>query len=197
MLLFATFVFLLIITPGPGVLSLAGVGAAFGRRAGLGYMTGLYIGNAAVALIVVTGLAAILLGAPWMRTVLSAISTGYLLYLAARIALAQTKLAFLEMGKAPSLVNGITLQLVNPKAYAVNTVLFANFEIWPEALGLELTVKFIILSVIWTAIHGLWLWAGIVVQGMNLAPKIQQRVNIAMALSMLAAVALAAFSAAT
>ena len=36
MLTFAAAVFLLIVTPGPGVLSTAGVGAAYGFRAGLG-----------------------------------------------------------------------------------------------------------------------------------------------------------------
>ncbi|MGB0853473.1 MAG: LysE family translocator, partial [Pikeienuella sp.] len=34
MLTFAAAVFFLLITPGPGVLSLAGVGASFGYRAG-------------------------------------------------------------------------------------------------------------------------------------------------------------------
>ena len=59
MLSFAAAVFLLIITPGPGVLSVAGVGSAFGFRAGLGYLAGLGVGNSAVALAVISGLAAI------------------------------------------------------------------------------------------------------------------------------------------
>ena len=37
MLVFATVSFLMFVTPGPGVLSLAGVGAAFGWRQGLLY----------------------------------------------------------------------------------------------------------------------------------------------------------------
>ncbi|HEC70944.1 MAG TPA: LysE family translocator, partial [Roseobacter sp.] len=40
MLQFALAVFFLIVTPGPGVLSTAGVGAAFGFRAGLAYVVG-------------------------------------------------------------------------------------------------------------------------------------------------------------
>ena len=43
MLTFAAAVFFLIITPGPGVLSTAGVGAAFGARAGTRYVLGLFI----------------------------------------------------------------------------------------------------------------------------------------------------------
>jgi threonine/homoserine/homoserine lactone efflux protein len=38
MLTFTLVVFLLIITPGPGVLSLAGVGAAYGWRQGFWYL---------------------------------------------------------------------------------------------------------------------------------------------------------------
>ncbi|MEP4336194.1 MAG: LysE family translocator, partial [Roseobacter sp.] len=45
MLTFAAAVFFLIITPGPGVLSAAGVGAAYGMRSGLRYVLGLFIGN--------------------------------------------------------------------------------------------------------------------------------------------------------
>ena len=45
MLTFALAVFLLIITPGPGVLSTAGVGAAYGFQPGLRYVMGLFIGT--------------------------------------------------------------------------------------------------------------------------------------------------------
>jgi threonine/homoserine/homoserine lactone efflux protein len=65
MLAFILAVFLLLITPGPGVLSTAGVGAAFGFKAGLRYVFGLCIGTNLVALIVVSGLAAIILATNW------------------------------------------------------------------------------------------------------------------------------------
>ena len=60
MLTFALAVFLLIATPGPGVLSTAGVGSAFGWRPGLSYVTGLWAGTNLVSLAIITGLAAIL-----------------------------------------------------------------------------------------------------------------------------------------
>ena len=61
MLTFALAVFFLIITPGPGVLSVAGVGASFGSKPGARYIAGLFIGTNLVGLAVVSGLAAILL----------------------------------------------------------------------------------------------------------------------------------------
>ena len=70
MLSFAAAVFFLIATPGPGVLSAAGVGAGFGRAAGLRYVAGLMIGTNLVALAVVTGVAAAALADPRLRTIL-------------------------------------------------------------------------------------------------------------------------------
>ena len=121
MLVFITVSFLMFITPGPGVLSLAGVGAAFGWRQGLSYMAGLFIGHVLVSFVVITGLAAILLAEPIVRTLLLFASAGYLGYLALRIALAGSKIAFIDMIKAPGFMTGMTLQFINPKAYAVHT----------------------------------------------------------------------------
>ena len=50
------------VTPGPGVLSLAGVGAAFGWRIGFYYLIGLFIGTNAVAFLVVIGFKEIFFG---------------------------------------------------------------------------------------------------------------------------------------
>ena len=47
--------FLMMVTPGPGVLSLAGVGAGFGWRVGIMYLIGLFLGTNGVALLVVLG----------------------------------------------------------------------------------------------------------------------------------------------
>ena len=95
MLTFALAVFLLIITPGPGVLSTAGVGAAYGFQPGLRYVMGLFIGTNLVGLAVISGLAAIVFSVPVVRGVLMAASLAYLVYLAGRIALAGSKLAFI------------------------------------------------------------------------------------------------------
>ena len=194
MLTFATAVFLLLITPGPGVLSTAGVGAAFGYRAGLRYVTGLFIGTNMVALAVVSGLAAILFAVPIVRTVLLIASATYLLYLAYRIAFAGSKIAFTKAEKKPGILEGITLQAINPKAYAVNTTLFTGFAFFGDALLAETLVKFVIINAIWIPIHLLWLAAGASVQRLNLNPKTQFRINLLMAISMIGVVVLAGWS---
>ncbi|SLN53767.1 leucine export protein LeuE [Pseudoruegeria aquimaris] len=191
MLTFAAAVFFLIITPGPGVLSTAGVGSAFGARAGSRYVAGLWIGNNAVALAVISGLAAVVLAAPVVRNILFAASTAYLLYLALRIAAAGSRIAFIEARSAPGIWNGIALQAINPKAYAVNTALFSGFSFLPESLAAETMLKLLIFNAIWIPIHFLWLYLGIRLHALNLSPGSHRAINIAMSLSMLAVVALA------
>ncbi|MFN0262936.1 LysE family translocator [Tepidamorphus sp. 3E244] len=192
MFAFVAAVFLLIITPGPGVLSIAGVGSAFGFRPGFAYLAGLGVGNSAVALAVVSGVAAIVLAEPTIRTVLLFASITYLLYLAAKIAFSGSKIAFIEADKAPGFINGLMLQAINPKCYAVNTTLFTGFRFWPESVMAETLVKLLLMNALWIPIHFAWLYAGVTLKRLDLAPGTQRAINIAMALSMLAVVALAA-----
>ena len=191
MLTFAAAVFFLIVTPGPGVLSAAGVGAAYGMRSGLRYVLGLFIGNNLVILAVISGLAALILASPLVRTILFALSTAYLLYLAARIAFAGSNLAFAPAQTEPGVVNGILLQPINPKAYAVNTALFSGFAIMPDALVAEAIWKLLIVNAIWIPIHIVWVWFGVRLKQLDLAPHLQRRINYAMAASMLLVVGLA------
>lgn len=191
MLEFAAAVFFLIVTPGPGVLSTAGVGSGFGARAGLAYVAGLWIGNNLVAVLVVSGLAAAALAVPWLRIVLLWGSALYLIYLAAKIALAGSRVGFIHPEEAPGLVNGLALQPINPKAYAVHTALFSGFSFMADAPAMEIAIKFLVMNLVWIPIHLLWLGAGITLRRMELPARTSRIVNIVMALSMLAVVALA------
>lgn len=195
MLAFTAAVFFLLITPGPGVLSLAGVGASFGREAGLRYLVGLCIGSNLVMLAVVAGLTAILLADERIRLVLMIASFSYLLYLAARIALAGSKIAFIGRSAPPGIRGGLALQAINPKAYVVGTSLFTGFAFLPDAPLAEITIKFIAINAVWIPIHILWLWAGVSLQRLELAPHRQRAINIAMAAAMVMVVVLAALSA--
>ena len=194
MIAFCLAVLLLLITPGPGVLSTAGVGAAFGFRAGLRYVTGLWIGTNLVALVVVSGLAAIILVNAWARYVLLILSTVYLFYLAIRIACAGRRIAFISASTKPGLRAGLLLQLINPKAYAVNLTWFSGFVLLPQSLWLETLIKFLIINLIWIPIHLLWLMAGNTVNQLDLSPRTHFIINAGMATAMLVVVALAIFS---
>jgi threonine/homoserine/homoserine lactone efflux protein len=194
MLAFAAAVFFLIISPGPGVLSTAGVGAAYGYRNGLAYVAGLFAGSNLVAMLVISGVAATALALPWLRTTLLIASLGYLLWLAWRIASAGAQIGFIEARTPLGFWNGLALQPINPKAYVVNTTLFTGFSFMPDALWLETAIKLLIMNLIWIPLHLGWLGAGISLRRLDLGPQTQRRVNIAMALSMLVAVGLALWS---
>jgi threonine/homoserine/homoserine lactone efflux protein len=191
---FLVSVFLLLITPGPGVLSTAGVGAAFGRDAGLRYITGLFIGTNLVALAVVTGLATIILSVPWLRTVLLFLSAGYLFWLALKVALSGSKVGFIEASRSPGIIDGVLLQAINPKAYVVNTALFSGYAFDNQSFLFETLTKFVVINAIWIPIHLLWLAAGITLKRLALTPSTQRFINIVMALAMVAVVILALHS---
>ena len=193
MITFGLAVFLLLVTPGPGVLSLASVGAAFGFRAGIGYLLGLFIGNNLVCFSVIFGLATVMLANPVIRTALLIASAVYLGYLAFRIAFAGAKIAFIQVSK-PGLLAGATLQLINPKAYAVHMTLFSGFAFYPSNFLVEVTLKLFIANVIWILLHFFWLHAGVMVNRLELPERTQRVINFIMAVCLLVVVGLSIWS---
>lgn len=191
MLSFAFACIFLIITPGPGVLSVAGVGSGFGFAKGTIYLWGLCLGNAIVALLVASGIAALVFSVPYLREVLLIASVLYMLYLAAKIAFAGSKVGFIEAEKAPKFRDGLALQAINPKAYVANSLLFSGFSFLPQNLLAENAIKLVIWIGIWIPIHFAWLLIGVYIRRLNLPEHIQRAINILMAVSMLAVVGLA------
>ncbi len=193
MLAFFFSVLLLLITPGPGVLSTAGVGAAYGFKPGLRYVVGLCLGTNLVALIVVSGLAAVILAIDWMRNLLLVLSVLYLGSIAVRIAFAGSKIAFIDASGIPGIRAGLLLQVINPKAYAVNITWFSGFVLIPESLMAETLLKFLIINAIWIPIHLGWLAVGNLVNQLDLKPLTHRLINYAMATSMMIVVGLALY----
>ena len=188
MLTFAISVFLLIVTPGPGVLSTAGFGAAYGFKKSLRYVFGLFLGTNLVFLAVASGLIAILLSVPSVRIFLLVLSTCYLFYLASKIALAGSNIAFIKAKAPPGIVSGILLQAINPKAYVVNTTFVSGFAFYQSSFVMELIIKFLIINSIWIPLHLIWLYVGTVLYELNLIDKKQRIINLMLAFSMIAAV---------
>ncbi|QUJ78159.1 LysE family translocator [Sulfitobacter albidus] len=191
MIEFVIAVFFLLITPGPGVLTTAGIGAAYGFRAGFGFLVGLCLGGFITMMVVVSGLAAVVFSVPWLRGALLIASVAYLLYLALRIALAGSRIGFAPARQPLGFRNGLALQFVNPKAYVVATTLFSGFAFLPQAPGWEITVKVVVFHAIWVPVHLIWLLVGVRLRQLDLRPASQRAINIAMALSMVIVVAVA------
>ena len=184
MVAFALAVFFMIATPGPAVLALAGVGAAFSFKDGLRFLVGLTIGYLLVWAFVITGLASIVFSVSYMRTIFLIISSGYLIYLSFKIMMKGSKIAFIRPENLPNFMDGIILQLVNPKAYAFHSILLSGFVIYPNDIILETICKFIVMNAIWIPLHLVWLFMGASIKKVNLDPYIQRKINLVMGLSL-------------
>ena len=184
--------FLMMVTPGPGVLSLAGVGAGFGWKVGMMYLIGLFFGTNGVALLVVLGFKQFLFEIDGVEITFLLLSLSYLSFLSWRIAISDNKTSFKQSLKAPRLYEGIFLQFVNPKAYVVQGHLFVVLSLGMTSYSNEIIVKFIIVNSIWIPIHLLWLWLGISLKKWSLAVNKQVRVNRGMGLALFAVVILSA-----
>ena len=169
--------FLMMVTPGPGVLSLAGVGAGFGWRVGMLYLIGLFFGTNGVALLVVLGFKQFLFEIDGVEITFLMLSLSYLSFLSWRIATSDNKTGFKQSLKAPRLYEGIFLQFVNPKAYVVQGHLFVVLSLGMASYNAEIIVKFMIVNSIWIPIHLLWLWLGISLKKWSLAVNKQVWVN--------------------
>lgn len=194
MIEFVIAVFFLLITPGPGVLTTAGIGAAFGFRAGFAFLAGLCIGGFITMMLVIAGVGAVVLAVPSLRVVLLIASVGYLVYLAFRIASAGAEVGFSPAKSALGFANGLLLQFINPKAYVVATTLFSGFGFMPDAPVWEIIIKVLLVNAIWIPVHLTWLGFGTTLGGLNLSGGVQRVINIAMAASMLIVVGVALFS---
>ena len=184
--------FLMMVTPGPGVLSLAGVGAGFGWKVGMMYLIGLFFGTNGVALLVVLGFKQFLFEIDGVEIIFLLLSLSYLSFLSWRIATSDNKTGFKQSLKAPRLYEGIFLQFVNPKAYVVQGHLFVVLSLGMASFNTEIIVKFIVVNSIWIPIHLLWLWLGISLKKWSLAVNKQIWVNRGMGLALFAVVVLSA-----
>ena len=185
MLEFVIAVFFLLITPGPGVLTTAGIGAAYGYRSGYRFLMGLCLGGFITMMIVISGLAAIVLTVPALRLVLLFASVGYLVYLAWRIASADSMIGFKPAKTPLGFRNGLVLQFINPKAYVVGATLFSGFTFMPDTPVVEVVVKLLLFNAIWVPVHLIWLGVGGKLGSMNLNQRTGRVINIGMAISLL------------
>jgi threonine/homoserine/homoserine lactone efflux protein len=145
-------------SPGPSIISVTAVGAAYGLRRSLGYVTGLILGTATVLLAVATGVMSILLSVPRLAPLLLAASALYMLYLAFRIATAPP-LSRSVAARAPSIGAGFLLAVANPKAYLAIAAVFAGTRLSADTT-LDAVLKTAVLALMIVIIHVCWLAAG-------------------------------------
>lgn len=118
---FATYSFVMSITPGPNNVMLTASGATYGFRRTLPHLFGVTVGHTAQTLAVCAGLGAIFLSWPGLQTALQWIGAAYLVYMGWRLlgsgssdpnsATRARPITFLEAA---------AFQLLNPKAWVMS-----------------------------------------------------------------------------
>ncbi|SNS13927.1 LysE family translocator [Antarctobacter heliothermus] len=176
-------------SPGPNTLSVAAVGAAFGRRRGLGYMAGLTLGMLGVIAIVGSGLSALLLALPGVAPAVTVVAAAYFLWLAWRIATAPPIGLAKAQGQPPRWTEGALLSLVNPKAYAAMAAAFSGFTLVTGAPVGDALVKTALLMLTILAVNLAWLLAGSLLTRIVRNPRAGRIINLTFAGALLVAVA--------
>ena len=179
-------------SPGPNTLSLAAVGAAFGRLRGLRYMAGLNLGMAAVILIVGSGISSFLFAVPGAAPVITIIAGIYFIYLAYRIATAPPLKATSEPGSEPKWFEGAFLSLVNPKAYAAMAALFSGFILVAGDPVVDSLFKAAVLMLTIIVVNICWLFAGSALARFFRHERTSRAINMTFAVSLILSVVVTA-----
>jgi len=120
------FLFPLAYSPGPGNMFFAANGARFGLRAtlpaNLGYHLATWIMTAAIGF----GFIAVMNGYPRVFTILKTAGSLYVLWIAWRMFRSGT-ITNLGAAKPAGFLDGVVLLVLNPKAYVIIALMFAQF----------------------------------------------------------------------
>ena len=194
MFTFVLAVLVLAATPGPALLSIVAVGSAFGYKQGIKYVVGALAGANIVIFMVICGFAVLLAKFSGLRAMLTGFSACYLVYIAWQIATAPNVLNDNENVKIVGLIDGVLIQILNPKAYAVALALFFGFPFSNHSFVIETLTKLLIINGIFIPAYLLWLLFGVKLRELKLSRRKAKLVNWTLAILMLLAVAFSSIS---
>jgi threonine/homoserine/homoserine lactone efflux protein len=184
-LAFATYSFVMSITPGPNNVMLTASGATFGFRRTVPHILGVSAGFSVVLLAVCAGLDALFSRWPEIQTVLRWLGAAYLIYLGWRI-LRSGEAKAAESRKPLTLMEAAGFQFLNPKAWVMTLTAAAMFL--PRELGL-LTACAYMVAVMWIVnLPCITVWAlfGSSLRGFLAKPTGRATFNIVMAVALAA-----------
>ena len=165
-------------SPGPATMSVTALGAAFGLRRSMPYLSGVVLGTTAVLVAVAAGVVSMLLSAPGLAPVLLGLSALYIAYLAYRIATAPPLSRQDAEARAPSFAGGFLLAVSNPKAYLAIAAVFAGTTLPLASQTAEAVLKSAVLTVMIVLIHLCWLVAGASLSRVLRHPTLSRLVNL-------------------
>ncbi len=170
------------ITPGPNNLMLMASGANYGLRRTVPHMLGISLGHAFMVFMVGVVLLQVFTAYPILNTVLKVVSTGYMLWLAWKIANAVPPEAKAVEGKPFTFLQAAAFQWVNPKAWFMAITAISGYA--PQSMGVAIGA--LVVAIVFASVNlpcvTVWAWMGVQVRRFLGTAGRLRAFNIAMAL---------------
>ena len=180
---------LLLGSPGPATLALAGVGAAFGIRGGIHFLGGILVGLCFVIIGATLGLATLFTAFPGARIFVQIVGGLYICYIAIRIATTPHVSESQATAQAgPGFREGFILNLLNPKAYAAFMALFSQFLLPASSVSGAFVMTALVCFSVAVVVDSIWLSFGSVIRPLFRQPRQAKFVRVLFAVLMVAAV---------
>ena len=180
---FATYSFVMSITPGPNNVMLTASGANFGFRRTVPHLLGISTGCAVQIVLACAGLGALFHRWPMLQTVLQWAGAAYLLYLGWKLLGSKE----IRAGHAPQPIGffqAAAFQFVNPKAWVMSLTAVALFL--PQGVSLLLACSYLVVMMVGVNLPCIAVWAlfGSSLRGFLTRPSARLAFNIVMALAL-------------
>jgi threonine/homoserine/homoserine lactone efflux protein len=182
---FATYSFVMSITPGPNNVMLTASGATFGFRRTIPHSLGISVGFGMELLAVCAGLGAVFARWPDLQTVLRWIGALYLLYLGVKL-LGSGPASTRESSRPVTFVEAAVFQFLNPKAWVMTitaATLFLPHELGVLAAGAYMLAVMVVMNMPCIAV---WALFGSSLRRFLARPASRVGFNVAMAVALAA-----------
>ena len=168
-------------TPGPNNMLLTAAGANLGFRASLSTLVAVVSGLNLIMLETALGLGVVFASQPWLHQGLRIVGSGYLLWLAWKLARAGEP-GERHVSEMPRWYQAAFLQLLNPKGWfmalsAIGGFTLADQTYWPSAIAVLLT--FFVMGIL---TGGCWVLFGAQIRRLIQTAKGWERFNLCMGL---------------
>jgi threonine/homoserine/homoserine lactone efflux protein len=181
---------LLLGSPGPAPLALAASSAIFGTSRTVPFLLGIVTGLGLVIVGSAMGLSLLIEGTPVVKSALQIIGAMYILHIALKIATAPIYSLKVDSKIQPSFMEGLILNLSNPKAYAAIFALFSQFALPYESSIKSLVTTGLVCFVVAIVVDSAWVLIGSALRQLFAHPVYARPIRLLFAFLMLSAVAL-------
>jgi threonine/homoserine/homoserine lactone efflux protein len=154
---FATYSFVMSITPGPNNVMLTASGATFGFRRTIPHILGISVGFGAELLAVCAGLGAMFNHWPYLQTVLRWVGAAYLVYLGIKMLRGSGPANSRSSSRPVTFFEAAVFQFLNPKAW-VMTITAATMFL-PHELGVLAAGAYMLLIMVVMNMPCIAVWA--------------------------------------